>query len=276
MASRKLATGKRVTSAECCAAIADRFAPKEWATVFNVGNATGWSHSRRADALSLNCFPSRGMELYGFEIKVSRGDWMRELRDPDKSGPIQDMCDRWYVVAGDEFVVKDGELPTTWGLLVLTKRSLVVKREAPKLRAKPWPREFVAAMMRAASEHMVPRSALAAMADEMYEKRRASDVSWKEQQFDKVTKDYEQVRAQLRAFEQASGITIGNEYVWPAEMRDPKRVGEAVRFLLTRGMDTNGMQGVLNLLDSTRATLTKAIELASQLPPPPKSEEAAQ
>lgn len=56
-------------------------------------------------------------EILGFEVKVSRSDWLSELKKPEKADSLARYCDRWYLVISDPKIVKDGELPPTWGLL---------------------------------------------------------------------------------------------------------------------------------------------------------------
>lgn len=94
----------------------------EWAYVEHVRNAAGFAATRTADAIALGLWPSRGHELHGFEVKVSRGDWRRELADPEKAEGWCAVVDRWWVVAPAGVVPKD-ELPATWGLLESTERA---------------------------------------------------------------------------------------------------------------------------------------------------------
>lgn len=83
-----------------------------------VADGTGHHQSRWADAIAICVWPSRGYDLPGFEVKVSRGDWINELKDPAKSASVQRFCNRrWLAVASDK-IVQPGELPPTWGLLV--------------------------------------------------------------------------------------------------------------------------------------------------------------
>lgn len=129
-------------------ALRKRFCQPEWNIFFEVRDATGFDGSRSADAVAMNCYPSRGLEIHGFEIKVHRGDWLGELRAPEKSMPVQQYCDRWWIVAPRDIARVD-ELPVTWGLYEVTERhELRVARDAPILTAKPITRTFVASMMR--------------------------------------------------------------------------------------------------------------------------------
>ena len=70
------------------------FAGPAWAVLHEVPNATGAGKVRTADAIAISLWPSRGLEIHGLEIKVSRSDWRRELKQPEKSVPIQRYCHR--------------------------------------------------------------------------------------------------------------------------------------------------------------------------------------
>jgi hypothetical protein len=125
---------------------------------------TGYSRESRADAISMHLWPSapQGLELIGYELKVSRGDWLRELKQPNKADPIKQFCDRWYVVGADVSIVKYAdELPKGWGLMFAEDGKLVTMIEAPKLEPLPLDRAFIAALMRRATRvdglaHLVP------------------------------------------------------------------------------------------------------------------------
>ena len=137
-----------------CQLILKKYAPPEWATLFEVANATGSAARRYADVVAMNLWPSRGLEVLGFEVKVSRQDWKRELADPSKSSAIQKYCDYWWVVAGHKTVVQPQELPANWGLLVAAGGKLLCVKEAPKLTAAPLDRGFVAAVLRRSFEKL--------------------------------------------------------------------------------------------------------------------------
>jgi hypothetical protein len=125
---------------------------------------TGYSRESRADAIAMHLWPSapQGLELVGFELKVSRSDWLRELKQPYKADPIKQFCDRWYVVCANDKIVKYvDELPKGWGLIFAEDGNLVTFIEAPKLNPLPLDRAFIAALMRRATRvdrlaHLVP------------------------------------------------------------------------------------------------------------------------
>lgn len=138
-----------------------------YAAIEEVGNGTGHRCNRHADAIVMNLWPSRGLEVMGFEFKASRSDWVKELKDPGKADPIFQYCDRWYLVVSDALIVKPGELPAGWGLMTPHPMGdgLFTLRDvsgAEKLSPKPLDRSFVAAMLRAAAKNSATKKAIEA------------------------------------------------------------------------------------------------------------------
>jgi len=173
-----------------------------------VRSATGATYERYADAVAMNLYPSRGMGVLGFEIKVRRGDWLRELHTPDKSAPIQRYCDRWWIVAGDKAIVKKEEVPSTWGLMVASSNRLLIVKEAPKLEAQPLDRAFVASILRRAYESLT-----AAKADDDLFKRGKEEgtregIEKGRQSAHFAMRDLENLRKSVKDFEKSSGLSI--------------------------------------------------------------------
>lgn len=150
-----------MTEGDVLAMLARRYAQRSgngpaWAFVPHVRNAAGFNASRTCDAMALGLWPSKDLELHGHEIKCSRADWLRELRDPSKADAFRRYCDRWWLVATpgvvrvDEDLEGPGELPWGWGLLVVYGSTVRCVVEAPKLSAEPLPRTFFVAFTRAA------------------------------------------------------------------------------------------------------------------------------
>ena len=62
-----------------CKLLRYRFCQPEWAFLSQVRNGTGYLRTTRtADALAMSLWPSRGLHLYGFEIKVRKSDWKKD------------------------------------------------------------------------------------------------------------------------------------------------------------------------------------------------------
>lgn len=99
----------------------------------------------------MGLWPSRGLVLQGFEIKVSRSDLMSELKNPAKAESIARYCRYWWL-ATPPGLVREGELPEGWGLYEAHANGLRCVRQAPVLAEEPITPEFLAAILRRASE----------------------------------------------------------------------------------------------------------------------------
>lgn len=159
-------------------ALRKRYDGNAWALFENVSNATGGRASRWADALVMSLWPSRGLDIHGVEIKVSRSDMMRELQDPQKAEAVASYCDYWWVAVGSASIVKIDELPRTWGLLVpISVKGVVTMKavkEAAKLKPKALDRGFLASILRRASEQYNPERIRQDLRAEVYEQVEAA------------------------------------------------------------------------------------------------------
>lgn len=206
------------------AALRKRFSPPEWALFFEVRNAAGFDAKRSADAVAVNTWPSRGLEVQGIEVKVDRRDWLRELGQPDKSEAVQQYCDRWWVAVSSDDIVRDGELPPTWGLLVLRGEKLVQKVEAPKLEARPLTRTFVAALLRRATEGVVSTSEVQKLVEERLEQALSYERESHKRTVKNLMETCDSFETRIRDFEAASGLKLDS---WV----DGKELGKAVAFV---------------------------------------------
>lgn len=123
------------------------YTSQEWAIFFEVHDRTG-SHSRSADAVAVNMWPSRGCAIHGFEIKVSKTDWRKERENPGKADVIAQFCDYWNIVA-PVGMIEISEVPAGWGLINVHQGKLrqavqPAKNEFQKDLTKP----FLAALLR--------------------------------------------------------------------------------------------------------------------------------
>lgn len=72
--------------------------------------------TRRFDALALSVFQSHRTQVHGFEVKVSRSDWLAELNNPAKSGELQRWCTHYWLVC-PRGVAEPEEVPPGWGMM---------------------------------------------------------------------------------------------------------------------------------------------------------------
>lgn len=235
-------------------ALQRRFKPPEWAMFREVGNSTGMRCNRHADVIAMNLWPSRGLEIVGVECKASRSDWVRERDNPEKADDIAKFCDRWYLAVTDAKIVAAGELPKTWGLLVLRGDSVVETVEAPKLEAVPLTRGFIAALLRRSSESNVSKAELAAAERKGYQEGHEAGERIGTVNAKYGAKRLENLEREVAAFKTASGIDLG-------AYCDGKELGELVKLIGT----ITSRDGRRSHMNKMRREAQSAIETAQKI-----------
>lgn len=222
-----------------------RFAAPEWALMEEVAPTTGGG-TGYADAVAMNLWKSRGHVVYGFEIKISRGDWQRELKKPAKAESIFHYCDGWYVVALPG-IIKEGELPATWGYLEVQGSKLVEKGKPPKLEPKPLDRPFFASLMRRGFEeldHLSECKQRQAISDARakIDERVAEEVRMR-------TREHERLREAVKNWEEATGLKFDN-YGGPSkQVIQVAQMFEEIRKRQSRNRVDNGFGFLAKLAD---------------------------
>lgn len=115
---------KRLTDHDLAKAIRARYEPPEWHIE---GEVT--LNGRRLDLVALNLFSTHRFRIVGFELKVDRGDWLRELSNFQKSEEWVAVVDAFYLVTPPK-LVKTDELPEGWGHLELCGSRMMTRRHA--------------------------------------------------------------------------------------------------------------------------------------------------
>ena len=139
-----------------------RYPRERYALLEQVRDGPGYSASRTGDLVAVGLWPSRGCEVGGFEVKVSRADWLRELKAPQKAESLYAFCDRWWlVVPSARDTLRDGELPPTWGCIEAHgKERLHTVVAAPALAPQPMDRWLLAALLKRATAEPLCRARL--------------------------------------------------------------------------------------------------------------------
>jgi hypothetical protein len=197
------------------AALAKRFQAPEWAFLTEVANGTGGHAKRAADAVAINTWPSRGLELHGVEVKVTRSDWLRELKNPAKSEPVQRYCHRWWIATLPD-VVRDDELPSTWGLLILKgKTRLVASVQAPELKPVAPDMAIVASLgrrMQGGVEGAMARARREIDSGAEYDRGYADGKAMFEAAAPRVHQEYERLKRTVETFEQHAGVSLRHHH----------------------------------------------------------------
>ena len=148
-----------MTTQQLLERLAARFPPPAYAFLSQVADGMGMNRCRTADAIITSLWPSRGLSIIGCELKVSRSDWLHELKQPEKADSIGSRCNQWYVVVPDPDIVQPGELPPAWGLIAANGKGGAMKivKEAPFREIENLDLSFVVAIMRNVCERMIAK-----------------------------------------------------------------------------------------------------------------------
>lgn len=126
-----------------------------WVRAEHVQSRLGHNLKRVADFIAADKYPGipygRDLAFHGHEVKVSRADWLTELRDPEKAEAFRPYMHYWWLVVPDASIVKSGELPEGWGLLVQSGTRLRAKILAPRQTPAPMPVDLSITLMAAAA-----------------------------------------------------------------------------------------------------------------------------
>lgn len=123
-----------------------------WVTAEEVPVKTGGGN-RRLDFVAMECWESRGHALWGFEVKVSKADLAREIRDPSKHTCFFECLD-YYSIAVPEEIVDVDAIPEAWGIAVVRDNEIRWRRMPQPLHGdrllEEIPKSFVASFARRA------------------------------------------------------------------------------------------------------------------------------
>lgn len=185
----------KITAANIKRLLREKYQRDRYAMLFEVPDAVGTSARRRIDAIAFDCWKSGGRKLEGFEIKVSRSDWLRETAQVDKAAPFVALCDHFWLVTSDVKIAKLEEIPACWGWMTATPNGLLVQRPAAPLpgAGKNLPRDFVIGVLRKLQDDLINSPDVAA-----YVQERLSIVQH----------ELDALRERVQQFEEKSGIGL--------------------------------------------------------------------
>lgn len=125
----------------------NRHLPPQWASFAELRGSTGYINEQRLDFFAMHLWPSQGFRSVAYEIKVSRGDFQREIENPKKRAFAESVSHECYFAVPQGLVEKD-EVPEGWGLLEANAGGLKRVKLPTQRAAVAWPPSFVAAIAR--------------------------------------------------------------------------------------------------------------------------------
>lgn len=204
-----------MTAARLYESIEATHSPPEWC-VFSEVVVSTLRGERRADAVALNLWPSRGMTIRAFEIKVDKRDLDRELKNPEKAEAIARFADEFWLVTPDGLVPDLDALPPTWGLMVPGPKgglTLRVAKKAERLSPQEPTKKLLVSLVRAAHERMtkierdhIPRTAIKDETEKAFRRGLESAPGYQT----RFRQEAERLEKRVEDFKTATGIDISN------------------------------------------------------------------
>lgn len=238
-------TAKKWTAAELKARVQRRHPLKKgWFTVTEFCPSSGGGGRERTDAVAVCLYSSRGFAVHGFEVKVSRSDWLGELNDPSKNSLGLTEVDYWWVVAPSVDVVRLSELESRWGLYTCSGRGLRATRRAERLNdeGSSFSRPFVVSLLWKVANFETPgEAALKAAKREGKREAEARSQEFERRRAGCDTELLKRLKKACDRFREKAGISV--------EHYDGGEIGEIVRAMATK----HGRRGLrANIVEARR------------------------
>jgi hypothetical protein len=120
---------------------------REWVIIEELASGVGFI-DRRIDLFAINCWPSKRLTRIAHEIKISVGDFKKEISQPNKREPFVRFANKFYFVTPSGLLAKYyDQIPVGCGLMEIINDKPKVIIESDYNECQPtW--EFVIAIAR--------------------------------------------------------------------------------------------------------------------------------
>ena len=214
---------KLLNTQELIERLGKHFPSPTYGFITQVRSATGSTNCRTADAMAMSLWPSRGLHILGFEVKMSRNDWLNEIKKPEKAEEIAKFCHEWYIVINDPDFIKEGELPENWGLIIPSGNGMkIVKKAVHNKNAVLPDYMMLAGIFRNIAEQCIPKETLKTVLKNEYEKGMAAHDRYEENR----RRDHQALIDAVKRFEEISGVKISTY------SSENEKIGNAVKMVL--------------------------------------------
>ncbi|MAQ93552.1 MAG: hypothetical protein CMM84_16295 [Rhodothermaceae bacterium] len=234
--------------------LSEKYAEDPWFYFSEVPERTGY-HGRSIDGLAVNVWPSQ-FAIVAFEVKVSRGDFLREIADPGKRAPFVANSTEFYFVTPNGLVQPE-EVPVECGLMwVQSGGRLVRKKIAQQRRIESVEPSFLASLIRQQGRgraydgrklfkyagREMTREELSAECEDAIRRGIEEDApDWRRQMREEVAAKWEKDNAHRLAISDAiaaQGRALGFPYIYPTS--SPEGIKADVTAWLN-GLQASGM-----------------------------------
>jgi hypothetical protein len=243
-----------------------------WLVFQEVGDKPGLNRDRTADAVALGVWASTKYEAHLYEFKSSRGDLVRELRDPSKAEGIGKYCTYWWLAVSDEKVISELVIPEAWGIVCRKKHGdkgdfrVVTLRKAPRLKPQPIGPMFAISLIRnmakkwvSPKDHERVKAELEAALDSR-NLPPPPDVAKIQADLHTAERALKEIRDGIATFEDKSGVKLPTGRAW-----EYGHIGVAVKAALDlrERLETDAIRGDISYLSQAAGELEKrALQIA--------------
>lgn len=164
----------------------------KWVYVEELTTATGSADATRIDAWAMHCWPSARHERIAYEVKVSRGDYLREMKTPGKRKYAMMFSNLFYFVTPRKLVSPE-EVPAGCGLMEYNADGRLYTRVSAPYRESTFPTwGFLAAVTRRTRAEADPRAVVRLAYEYEYLKNfeavKKADIATQQARADVITK----------------------------------------------------------------------------------------
>lgn len=224
--------------------------PPRYVAAVQVNNGAGYSYTRTLDAIVLDTWPSSGIIFHGLEMKTTRSDLRRELRNPRKYREFEPFLDRFSVVAAKGVLGLD-LLPDKWGAYVLKDDGNLHTLRAPLPLHDDHP-DFPRGVVAAFSRALVERSLSEDAKKRAYERGKAHAEERAQRKIEDCKRKLNAMNQSMVEFEEKSGLKLKS---WSAG-----EMGEAVSLIMAGGLERR-----LRFVHDIRDVGERMVQLADEL-----------
>lgn len=137
------------TSGDLVALLKQKYSGGGWIVLEQVNEGTGTLGRSWVDAVVLGIWPSTGCTRMAFEVKVDRGDFLREIKNPAKNRWARESFNSfWYLAPAG--VIKEEELPAGCGWMKPRGSGLSIVRAASNNDSAPIDALLLSSLIRSA------------------------------------------------------------------------------------------------------------------------------
>jgi len=140
----------KITADNVYRAIRNKYSDRQrYAVMSEVNCGTGFAGKSWIDGLVISLWPSDGLHRMAFEIKISRADFLSEMKKHAKNEFFREHCHEFWYATAKGVVKSEDEIPEGCGWMCMRgKEQLVIKKQAQRKATVLNDDLFVASMAR--------------------------------------------------------------------------------------------------------------------------------